>query len=135
MTSEKANLVFKNVKSGVYANTIAKVLESLSNLKGNLNVYVYVSDDQKADAPSLNIANKINELLANINNVQEEVVEKVAVSGVDEGSWREEDDHVNLVENYGLENGYVDGYAYYNHAKEEASEPVQYEYIQSGDEE
>lgn len=48
-----AELVFKNVKSSQYAHSIARVLETLSNLKGNLNVYVYVSDDQKSEAPVL----------------------------------------------------------------------------------
>lgn len=68
LTSDKANLVFKNVKSPEYAHTIARVLETLGNLKGNLNVYVYVSDDQNAEAPAINIANKIRDLLDSLPN-------------------------------------------------------------------
>lgn len=68
LTSDKANLVFKNVKSPEYAHTIARVLETLGNLKGNLNVYVYVSDEQNAEAPAINIANKIRDLLDSLPN-------------------------------------------------------------------
>jgi len=68
LTAQKANLVFKNVKSPEYAHTIARVLETLGNLKGNLNVYVYVSEDQKTSAPAINIAEKIRHLLDSLGN-------------------------------------------------------------------
>lgn len=60
---EKTELFFKNVNSLDYINCICRVIESLGGLKGGLNVYAYVSENQSKIAPAKHIIKNVDAII------------------------------------------------------------------------
>lgn len=62
---KKAELVFNNVRSKEYVDSIAKLVHLLAQNKGSVNIHVHVAGegDKDSDSKALEISSKLNEFL------------------------------------------------------------------------
>lgn len=67
---KKPELVFNNVKSKAYVDSIAKLISVLTQNKGSVNIHVHVSpeSDREGDSKAAEICNKLNDFLGHIQS-------------------------------------------------------------------
>lgn len=67
---KKPELVFNNVKSKAYVDSIAKLIGVLTQNKGSVNIHVHVTPegDRESDSRAAEICNKLNDFLGQIQS-------------------------------------------------------------------